>query len=336
MVAVAGAGRLSCAWGAWSSSTTSTSTSYTWPSTRTCSFMVRSSLGAQRLRRRLIEAQGCYRPLCIRLCEVAIIKRPCRAHRSVGYGVCSTFAERTRTFLPRNAVTAAAITDKVSGVTSCGERAEAGAGMLCSSPTIFRSLQWNQAVLLNWTKFPFGVQSFQSLHQVSPGLGGLDHIIDKPAASRYIWSCKSMPIQFDQLIAPLHLILGGVDLPAKDDFRRTFGAHDRDFSCRPCYHPIRSQVFAAHPDVCAAISFAYYDGYLGDGRSRVGKENFCPMPNDAPVLLLHAGQKSGDIDEREQRDIESIAESYEPGHLVGGVNVECPRQHAGLVRDNTH
>jgi hypothetical protein len=36
----------------------------------------------------------------------------------MAYGVFSTLAERTRTDLPRNSVTAAAITDTVSGVTS--------------------------------------------------------------------------------------------------------------------------------------------------------------------------------------------------------------------------
>src|SRR5271167_2909025 len=56
------------------------------------------------------------------LCEVCTVTRPCRAHRATAYGACSIRAERIRTFLPRNSVTAAAITDSVLGVISCDER----------------------------------------------------------------------------------------------------------------------------------------------------------------------------------------------------------------------
>jgi hypothetical protein len=57
------------------------------------------------------------RPLCMMLCEVWTVTRPCRAQRETAYGACSILAERIRTFLPRNSVTAAAITDSVLGET---------------------------------------------------------------------------------------------------------------------------------------------------------------------------------------------------------------------------
>src|ERR1019366_361513 len=61
------------------------------------------------------------RPLWVRLCEVCTITRPCRAQRSTASGAVSNVAERTRTFLPRNSVTAAAITHNVSGATSSAD-----------------------------------------------------------------------------------------------------------------------------------------------------------------------------------------------------------------------
>src|SRR5208282_1669702 len=62
------------------------------------------------------------RPLCVMLCEVWTVTRPCSAQRPTASGGGSIFAERIRTFLPRNSVTAAAITDSVLGVTCCDDR----------------------------------------------------------------------------------------------------------------------------------------------------------------------------------------------------------------------
>src|ERR1700691_3873393 len=56
------------------------------------------------------------------LCEVWTAARPCRAQRETVYGACKMLAERIRTFLPRNSVTAAAITDSVLDETGGDER----------------------------------------------------------------------------------------------------------------------------------------------------------------------------------------------------------------------
>ena len=58
------------------------------------------------------------------------------------------------------------------------------------------------------------------------------------------------------------------------------------------------------------------------------------MTDNAAILLLHPGQKSGHIDKREQWDIKGIAESNEAGHLVRGIDVERPRENAGLIGDD--
>ena len=58
------------------------------------------------------------------------------------------------------------------------------------------------------------------------------------------------------------------------------------------------------------------------------------MTDNAAVLLLNPRQKSGHIDKSAQGNIKCIAESNEAGHLVGGIDVERPREHAGLIGDD--
>src|SRR5580704_13139099 len=194
--------------------------------------------------------------------------------------------------------------------------------------------QGNQPVLLGGTKFPLGVQRLQGPAQVSPGLGGLDHVIHQAAASGHIRIGERFAIEFDQLIPPLPFVFRGVDLMAKHDFRSTFGSHDCDFRRRPGHNPVRPQVLTAHPDVSSAVGFAYHDRYLWDGCRRVGEQDFCSMPNDAAVLLLDSGQKSGYIDKRQQRNVEGIAESNEAGHFIGCVDVERSCEYARLIGDD--
>ncbi len=47
------------------------------------------------------------------------------------------------------------------------------------------------------------------------------------------------------------------------------------------------------------------------------------MPNDAAVLLVHAGQEARNVDERHQGDVEGVAEAHEAGALDRGVDVQA-------------
>ena len=53
-----------------------------------------------------------------------------------------------------------------------------------------------------------------------------------------------------------------------------------------------------------------------------------------PILLLDPGQETRHIDQREQRNVEGIAEADEARGFVGGIDVERARQHVGLVGDD--
>ena len=60
------------------------------------------------------------------------------------------------------------------------------------------------------------------------------------------------------------------------------------------------------------------------------------MADDASPLLLRPGQKARHVLERDERDIESVAETDEASSLDRGVDVEDARENRGLVGHNPH
>ena len=56
--------------------------------------------------------------------------------------------------------------------------------------------------------------------------------------------------------------------------------------------------------------------------------------DDAAVLLLHAGKEAGHVFERDQRDVEAVAEADEARGLDAGVDVEDSGEKRGLVGDD--
>src|SRR5438105_3590395 len=60
------------------------------------------------------------------------------------------------------------------------------------------------------------------------------------------------------------------------------------------------------------------------------------MLDEAAIFLRHAGQKAGDIDEGQERNIEAVAEADEARGLAAGIRIENARQYHRLVGDNAH
>ncbi len=52
------------------------------------------------------------------------------------------------------------------------------------------------------------------------------------------------------------------------------------------------------------------------------------------MLLVRAGQESGHVDERQDGDVERVAEADEPCRFLRGVDVERPGVDARLVGDD--
>ena len=96
------------------------------------------------------------------------------------------------------------------------------------------------------------------------------------------------------------------------------------------------ELLGAHHDVRAAIRLAQGDGDLGHCGLAVGIEQLGTVQDDGVVLLTRAGQESGHVDERDDRNIEGVAETYETGTLTRGVHVEHTSIAGGLVGHDTY
>jgi hypothetical protein len=73
---------------------------------------------------------------------------------------------------------------------------------------------------------------------------------------------------------------------------------------------------------------------LGTVASAIGVQQLGAVPDDAAVLLRRAGQEARHVDEREQRDVERVAEPHEPRRLGRRVDVEAAGQVLRLVGDH--
>ena len=57
------------------------------------------------------------------------------------------------------------------------------------------------------------------------------------------------------------------------------------------------------------------------------------MLDQAAVFLVGAGQEARHVDERDDRDVEGVAEAHEARRLAAGVEVEHAGEHHRLVGD---
>ena len=60
------------------------------------------------------------------------------------------------------------------------------------------------------------------------------------------------------------------------------------------------------------------------------------MADDAAVLLACAGQEPGHVLERDERDVERVAEAHEARALHGRVDVQAAGRHLRLVGHDAH
>ncbi len=90
-----------------------------------------------------------------------------------------------------------------------------------------------------------------------------------------------------------------------------FSTHDSDFCRRPSVVHVAAELLAAHHDVAAAIALAERNGYLRHGGFSVCIEELCAVEDDTVVLLAGSGKESRHVYERNERDIECVAEANE-------------------------
>src|SRR5208337_4058473 len=76
------------------------------------------------------------------------------------------------------------------------------------------------------------------------------------------------------------------------------------------------------------VSFARDHGNLRHRGLGKGVQQLGAVSDDSAELLLRAGQKSGNVFEGDERNVEAIAETHEARALDAGFDVE----HAGKIR----
>ena len=135
----------------------------------------------------------------------------------------------------------------------------------------------------------------------------------------------------EQLFLLRGRILGLLDRAAADDRNRAGRAHHGDLRDRPCIDHIRAGALAVHGDVRAAVGLSHDQAHLRHGRLTVGKEHLRAVADDPAVLLLAARQEGRHIDQRQDGNVEAVAEADEPRALVGGVDLQRARHKAALV-----
>ena len=91
-----------------------------------------------------------------------------------------------------------------------------------------------------------------------------------------------------------------------------------------------------HNAIRPAVGLAGNDGDLGDCGLSKSKQQLGAMADDAAILLLSPGKKTGYVFERNQRNVEGIAETHEASALGGSVDVQHARQKCRLVGHNAH
>ncbi len=191
------------------------------------------------------------------------------------------------------------------------------------------------SVLLGRVAVALVRQHRQRAAELGAGFAGADHLVDVAQRRRRVRIGQLLAI-FGDVARPGGLRIGGLrQLLAKHDVDGALGSHHRDLGGREREREIAADVLGRHDVVGAAVGLAGDDGQLGDRRLGEGVEQLGAVTDDAAPLLRGAGEKSRDVDEGDERNVEAVAEAHEARGLHRGVDVEAPGQVRRLIGDDS-
>ncbi len=121
-----------------------------------------------------------------------------------------------------------------------------------------------------------------------------------------------------------------------DDVDGGVGADHGDLGDGPRVVDVAAQVLRAHGVVGAAVRLPQDDRDFGHRRLGVREHELRAVSDDAAVFLRCAGKEAGHVDERDDGDVEGVAESHEARGLSRRIDVEHAGQIQRLVRDDAH
>src|SRR5215203_4728544 len=197
-----------------------------------------------------------------------------------------------------------------------------------------RSSKRNVSVPAGRTIWAFGTDHLEGLDQVWPRLARVYDIVYEAHLCCDHRVVELLFVVLDEPLAFGFRVFGLRDLAPEDDSDGGGRAHHRDLTRGPRDVHVGPDVLGAHDVIGPAVSLSGDDRHLGHRGLRESVEQLRPVTDYAPPLLVRAWQKAWHVNERKKRDVEGVAEAYEPGALHARVHVERPSEHGRLVPDD--
>src|SRR3972149_5955602 len=200
----------------------------------------------------------------------------------------------------------------------------------------YSELQRDIPVLFGGDGFGFFAQGNQSSDDAFAGFFGLDHVVNVAIGSGSVGIEEGLAVLLHQPGAFGIFIFSSFDLTAVDHIGSAFRSHHSNFSAGPGECQIGAKQLGAHDDIGATVTLTGGHLNLWHGSLGIGKQHLGAVANDAFVLRGDTRQESGRIAEGEQWNVEGVAEAYEAGDLVGGVDFHRASHDRGFLGNDTH
>ncbi len=166
--------------------------------------------------------------------------------------------------------------------------------------------------------------------------GGLDDRVDVAALGGNEGIGKAVAEFGDFFLAKLFALGFGnfVELALVDDIYGAFRTHDGDLRGGPGEIGIGSNVFRSHDAISPAVGFAGDDRDFRDSGLGEGEEQFGAVLDDSAEFLLSAGEKTWNIFEGDERNVEGVAETHETRALHRGIDIENAGEEGRLIAND--
>src|SRR3989475_8045401 len=199
---------------------------------------------------------------------------------------------------------------------------------------ICSSSERDVAVLLRLSAFSFRSEHGERVDHAGPCLRRFDYVVEVSHPGGDVWVRKAIAVLAHELLLPPLRVLRLLDFLLEDDRDRAFRTHDRELGRRPSEVEVPADVLRTHDVVRAAVRFPRDDRDLRDGRLTESKPELRTVSDNRVVLWLLPWKKSRNVDEREEGDVEAVAEPNEPRSFDRGIDVERARLNFRLIPDD--
>ena len=172
-----------------------------------------------------------------------------------------------------------------------------------------------------------GLEHLQVVSNDLAGAARLDNVI-------YVSTFRSL-----QWVGKCAFVLGCLSLTiltSEYDFDCSLGAHDSNLGRGPRVVIVSVEVLRGHDIVGASVGLPGDEGNLGHCGFGICVEEFRTVLNNTSELLYSAGEESWHVGERDDGNLERVAESHKSRTLYRCIDVKAASENIRLIRDNAH